>query len=233
MADASGFTGRQLFGVIRRRGWIVILFGILGASAGVAVASMTPLLYEASTKVVLTGERPDSLAETPIAQDPARSIQTHVELIQSKAVADEVRARLGKSAAQIDSVAVTPVGTSDVLEIRIMSPQARVAKEAADTYAEVYVAIREERINGLLARAEKNLVDQLAATAVAGQESDARLVELRNTVPFDPAAVAREQAKRDAASVEYSALQQQLEKLKVDSTVSRSDVEIVERSVLP
>ena len=99
-------------------------------------------------------------------------------------------------------VTVVGVGDTDVVQVSVQSPDARIAKRAADLYASTYVETRQrQQVENLLA---------------AGDEVQKKLVEIQ----LELDALAPEQAaERASLTTQLELFKQKLDQVQVDAAV--------------
>lgn len=137
---------RNVAGLLRRR---ALAIGALVGITFVVVYGLSDLrtsVYSASSEVRFSG----STAPVLVAEGDDRETDTfnpgnEIYLIQSSQVRNVVNQSLGQAdAARVRQVGVIQLPDTDVLRISVSSTSPEVAKEAADLYAETYVALRQD-----------------------------------------------------------------------------------------
>ena len=208
---------RRLPSVVLRRAPLLLL-AVLVAVAGTYVwSSGKPDEYAATAKVRLLNPNREEIFDgnLPLNLDPVREANTQIELIKSPELRSEVEDALGADAAALGGLSVTAVDEADILEIRVTSTSAAVARAGADAYAEAYVGARrakvlevyEERSEELQRQADR-LADEIAALSTD-----------------DPA--------RGGLVAQQNAFREQAAEFEVDAALRTGDVEVVQDASLP
>lgn len=132
---------RELFAVIRRRLWVIVLlpFAAAAVAAIFSLFVMTPI-YEASTTLWVV--KTDGAAlDMNTLQFNRQLIRTYGEVAKSRVVASQVMQRLGING-DVERfqkrVTVTPVRDTEIIAIRVEDPNPARAATIADTLAEVF-----------------------------------------------------------------------------------------------
>jgi polysaccharide biosynthesis transport protein len=156
---------RQWLGTLRRR-WLVLL-AVLVVAVGTALVylGVRAPVYSASAQVTV-GVPTDS-SSPQVGLDLAGL----AELAKSVEVTRQVTQQLG---AHLEPV-VTPLGT-DVLSIEVRSASPSLAADAANTYADVLVKVRNDDVQAQLAQAAEQLQERITdvdtqVAALPGTES--------------------------------------------------------------
>jgi tyrosine-protein kinase Etk/Wzc len=95
---SASVSFRQMLGVVRRRYVLILAATILGAAAGVFLASQAPVSYEATAMLRLAGERQQITGDEEAAPGLSRSADpmlSIIQLLRSRAVAGAVVDSLG------------------------------------------------------------------------------------------------------------------------------------------
>lgn len=216
---------RRVLGVLRRRLWLLVIPPVVLACVVFAISAAQPSTYAASSKVIINN--PDSRgvfdAGTGAARDPQRAIQTEIQVILGQTVRRSAQKGLDGTA----SVSARAVGITDIVEITATSTDPEVAARTANAYADAYIEHRRKSAEETLDTAQKEIqttVDTLqqqitaldGAIAAAGPAQQGALVEQRN-----------------ALIAQQSQFSQRLDQLRVDATLQRSNVELVDSAEIP
>lgn len=148
--DLTAFTQ-----IILRRGWLVVIAGLLGALAGLAYAATRAPGYEATTRVAMQPARQADYGQTQAVKE---LMQSMLEDIRTYGMADAVAARLGEewlSAHGMDAGSMRymldsgNLGTAsdiNIYEIRITarSSDPGVAVQVSEKWAETFADRREK-----------------------------------------------------------------------------------------
>ncbi len=156
---------RDYLNIVKRRRWWVISTVLL-ATAATLIYSLffQPQIYQAVSQVVIK-EQP--AAASALARDlleelstqPERSVQTQVELIKSKPLAERVVRALQLEMSPerlMGKIMVEPLGKTNIINIRVTDDNPVVARDLAMEYARQYQDWRiEESARGLRSAASE------------------------------------------------------------------------------
>ncbi len=177
----------RVWNVVRWLAPLIIGFAIIVAAAAYFVAASATDLYKATARVRVIDPNSDAVFNgVQIRVDPKRDVETQIQLMTSSSVEDKVDEQLGEDVAKVTSVTFAGVGLTDLIQITVVSPSPDVAADAANAYADVYVAQRKEQVrSSFVARADELLVKaseldaqvreidvQLASGRVTGLDAD-------------------------------------------------------------
>jgi capsular exopolysaccharide synthesis family protein len=203
---------------VRARIWIVLLVAALAVGAALALDLSATQTYAASANVLLNIEQsPPSVfsnTQSGSVTNPARELDSQIQVMKSGDIDHNVRRALGHDAAAISSVSMSGVGQTDVIQVTVESPSPSVAHRAADLYAQTYVTTqREQAVNSLLA---------------TGTELQKRLNGIQaqlNTTPPGP--------QHDALAAQYQLFTQSLNEVQVNASVQQGGAQVVDRGTVP
>jgi capsular exopolysaccharide synthesis family protein len=182
----------------------------------VAAFLQTPQ-YEATAQVLLQPRA----SETPFdpntgtrTVDPARQVQTEIQVLNSEPVRNAVRAKIGS----VPKISASSVGQTDVIELTARSTDPARAALVANTYADSYIDFRRSQaVSGLL-DAVKGIQSQIT-------ELQAQIDDLDKQVgsgPVDKRTPAQQSAdQRRTSAVQLQAgFKQKLDQLQVDVSLN-------------
>src|SRR5262250_1166568 len=172
---------RDYWLIIRRRRMIIIVCTLLVATFSVGFARQEVPLYTSTAAVKFEQSTTLSgLLVEVLAVNSADNIETQVSLIKGYPVLEEVARRLGRLPqtasgetlresrayqATLDNLAgkvrASRVPSTSIIEIAVTSPNAREAKELANTIAEVYRDYNKTNRNARVTEARKFIEAQL------------------------------------------------------------------------
>src|SRR5436190_12789192 len=131
--------------------------------------------YQASATVTVTDPNTPSVFSTSAAGfgyvDPTRFIATQIAQLRGSVVTKAVRDKLGPAIRDVKSLSITNVQNTNILVIRVTSRTPRVAADAANAYANVYVSQQQDTA----AKAFDERADQLQTYQ---DETDKRVSDL-------------------------------------------------------
>jgi capsular polysaccharide biosynthesis protein len=221
---------RRIFSAHRR---VIVVAVILGIAGGVALTSMSPATYTASVRLTIGDRSADVSVEPVTIADAAEAIATSRSVLTSATRTS----RLDENAVDPSDVSVSPLGSSELLELSVSAGDAATAAVLANAVADELVerwtdvAGQGGQAVGLIEDALDEVHDQIA-------ELDERIALLGSRLNGGTA-TEQEQARRDAAVAEREALDRrrvtyeaQLEALLVDAA-SRSAPQVIDPAVEP
>ncbi len=185
MSERSADRGSDLkyfLVVLRRRKWIIIGVCLMTAVVAGVFSSLRSTVYQGSTQVLIERQASDQVFSNTQTVDPARNVQTEVQVAESNAVSDAAAKVLGHA----PDVTIDSDTQSDVITIKAKSGGAAQAAKDADTYAKSYVDYRRKStVDDLLSAGQQvqtkiNDIDaQLAAAAAPSDTQRAALEDQR------------------------------------------------------
>jgi Mrp family chromosome partitioning ATPase/capsular polysaccharide biosynthesis protein len=153
--DATHTGAPAAVRALRRRLWVVLACLIIVPTAAVVVSLAKDKEYKATASLLFRQPKIDEVvaAGTVFADisDPNRFAVTNLELIKLDAVASRAAQRLGLNTSEVSkSIKISPKGQSDVAGITATASSPRDAARLANTYADVYIAMRERSDHSLI-----------------------------------------------------------------------------------
>ena len=135
----------QIIAVLRKRWWLLAALAAGAAITAFTVSSSAARRFESTAVVRVSNPNANRLfAGQQPNIDPKRLVETETKVLLANDVRLAVEAALGPRDARIDGVEVTNPAGTDLLEISVTSGSPELARDAADTYASVYVNNRRD-----------------------------------------------------------------------------------------
>lgn len=157
--------------VLRRRGWIIVLTGMLGAIAGALLSTLLSPTYTATAVV---------LAPPPTSEvDATEYVATQAQVVESDEVVTDVASRLGLDTGTrelLDSVSIEVVESTTTLSIRATGTSPSTAADLANAFAESYLEVSATQRVGVVENTTAVLEQDL-------EDANATLLSLRQRVP--------------------------------------------------
>jgi succinoglycan biosynthesis transport protein ExoP len=206
----------RIASVVFRRRWIII--GLVAIAAALALANSARIApkYEATSTLRVSSPNAARLFEN-VQQyvDPKRLVDTETQVLMAHDLRAAVDEAMGSRASGIEAVTIrNPPGT-DLLQVLVTSTSPELARDAANTYADLYLRNRQaENANDLGARA-KELRSQ---AALVGQQ-------IEDLPANDPQRVALQ-----ASQTSFLSLATQYD---AEAGLVRTNVQIVDRAQQP
>lgn len=202
---------------------LVVLLSALAASF-----LQTPV-YQATAEVLLQPRSTESLFNPNTGQrtDPARAIQTEIQVLKSGPVEAEVSRKLGRA----PGITAGAVGQTDIIRVRARSTNPEQAALVANTYSRSYIEFRlRQAVDDLLAagREIQAKLDSLQA------QIDPLTQQINTADPRSRAAVeARVQPQIDALVSQQALFKQKLDQLQVDAALKTGGAQLVTPAATP
>ena len=227
--EVSGLDLRSYLRVLRRQGWIIALTAFVAVAGAILVSRLQPKIYAGKAKVLLQSPRRDALFDQNTGQrnDPARTVQTEIEVLKSHEVRAAVRAELGVA----PKVSARPVGQADVLEISARSRRPATAAAVANAYATTYIDFRRQQAVDDITMAEREVrskivelqqqvdgIDRQISTAPATQQESLRQ-------SLNP--------QRDALIQQLFPFRQKLDQLQVEASLRTGGAQLITPASVP
>jgi uncharacterized protein involved in exopolysaccharide biosynthesis len=141
---------RSYLAALRRLWWLVLVTTVMAASAGFLVSSNQQKRYDAAAKVLVGSPGADPVnvlqhSTIPNPQDPERDVNTNTALVKTDSIARHVRAQLNlplSSSQVLRDVSASPVGTSNIIAIKVRDTRPARAVAIANAFAREYVQLR-------------------------------------------------------------------------------------------
>ncbi|MBW3614733.1 MAG: polysaccharide biosynthesis tyrosine autokinase [Actinobacteria bacterium] len=227
---------RDYLRILRRRKWLILLVTLLVTAGAVGASLAQTPVYQGKAEVLLQAKATESLFDpnTGARNDPARAIQTEIQVLRSRPVRDRVREKIGKA----PKVTASAVGQTDVMEVRAESTDPERAALVANTYVTSYIEFRRNQaVDDLLAAADqiRQKIAQLqaqidgavpVATSAAPQVRGARAT----TTTTDSSDLERQKA---SLQDQQDLFRQKLDQLQVDAALKSGGAQLVTPAVAP
>ena len=174
----SSQTLRDYLRILRLHLWVIVLFVVLVPAAAVFFSLKQQRLYQSSADVLV--KRQDVAASlSGIAspyEDPARFIQTQVDLAEGPVVARRTLAAVGIDAPPaylLNHSSVAGQTNSDLMTFKVTNPSRVLAIRLADEYARQFTKYRHQLDTGAINRAVQQVSRQLRQLGTPSQISPA------------------------------------------------------------
>ena len=138
-----GLSPKQIFGVIRRRWWVIVLTAIVLVGGALGLSYSKVPIYQASIKIIvgqeLNRDVPGSL--TGDVTGLQQFTRTAAQVVNTRPVAEEVIRELNLSTTPevlLANLSVEQVNETQVIEVSYLDPDPQTAKQVADAIGEVF-----------------------------------------------------------------------------------------------
>ncbi len=220
---------REYLRVLYRRRTVIVLTTLVVLAGALAAAFLQTPVYQAAAEVLLQERATESLFDpnTGQARDPARAVETQLQVLKSKPVEAAVRSELGSA----PKVLARAVGETDVIEVKAEDGEPRQAARIANAYAAAYIDFR-----------RKQAVDDVLA---AGQEVQNKVDDLQRRIDHLNEQVSRASpaqrqevegsvaAQRQALVAQQTLFRQKLDQLQVDAALKTGGAQLVTPAAVP
>jgi len=219
---------RAYLSVFRRRRAIIAATVVLFVVLGLALAYLRMPVYTAEARVILRGRIAETASPVVVlGRDPARAMQTEIEVFKSQPIRDAVAKQLGS----VPEATVRPVGQTDVISISASSAVARLAAEAANAYAVAYVDLRQQQAAADLDAAAQEVQPQI-------DELQGQIDEIAERIDDAPLPQRNELARaldpeRDALVERQGQLTERLIQLRLETRLDGGGARVLSAAVPP
>jgi non-specific protein-tyrosine kinase len=213
---------RDYLGVVSRRRTTIIFAVFIVASIALASALVQTPSYASKASVLLKASATVNLFNpNAAAGDPARELQTQIQVITSQPVKEAVQAQLGSA----PNVTVIAHGQANVIDISAQSTDPPSAATIANTYADAFINYRRTQ----------DLNDALAAES----QIQARIADLQHQIDDLNAQIKAADAKSqtalnatlgtqvDSLLQQQGTFKQQLSQIQVQASLTSGGVQLV------
>lgn len=221
---------RDYLRVIRSRKWVIVQAALVVAIAALVASILQPKTYQGEAKVLITGQDTGAAifgtALSDLTNQPERGLQTQVQLVQVRPLAETAIRTLGlqESPEQLSKrITVASVGQTNIISVKAMDSSPERAARVANAVATAYV--------------EWSRASKRASIKTAADEVEQRL----NAAKDEILALGRKisaQGKSDELSAElqiatgaYTTLASKLEELRVNEQLEIGSGSVVSPAV--
>ncbi|HVF31399.1 MAG TPA: polysaccharide biosynthesis tyrosine autokinase [Acidimicrobiales bacterium] len=232
--DRDALDLRHYLTVLRRRKWIVLVVTLLVTGASIAASFAQTPVYQGTSEVLLQAKASETLFDPNSGAyvDPVRAIETEIQVLRSRPVADLVRKEIGSA----PKVTASAVGQTDVLQVQAESTDPERAALVANTYATAYIEFRRtQAVDDLLAAAEQiqqkitDLQEQIDEVSSTSPPTTARGPATTATAPAPVDLLQR----KESLQQQQSLFRQKLDQLQVDAALKSGGAQLVTPAVAP
>ena len=239
---------RRLLRVVVTNSWIVLALVVIAAGISYAWSSSQAKVYSSSAIVRVFDPDGAGAGATAAAADarvdPTREVAIEVLYARSAAITRAADAKLGPQAHLVRTVTVTGAIDTDTITIVVQSSHRTVARDAAQAYADVFVAQRQAAIGTLFSvqvgqvnASIANVNAQIAlldAKIAAEQPPTPVVVVGGSTIQLQESEALRNlDAQRAVLVGQVTQLRAQVADLDLARAARQSDIVVVEAASLP
>jgi capsular exopolysaccharide synthesis family protein len=222
---------RDYLNVIRARKWIIIQAVVIVTLTALVVSVLQPPTYQGEAKVLITGADAGAsifgTAVSELAGSPERGLQTQVQLMQLRPLAETAIRKLNLQTTPEDllaNVTVSAVGQTNVITLIATDGSAKRAADIANAMADAYVAwsmkTKRESIKAAADEVQSRLDDSRAEILALGRK-------IADSGKSDELA-----AELAIATGTYTTLAGKLEELRVNEQLQTGSGRVVSMAVV-
>jgi capsular exopolysaccharide synthesis family protein len=228
--EKSGPELRDYLSVLRRRKWTIALTVVVLVGLSLVNSFLTTPIYQGTATVLLQPRSTDTLfnPSTGARNDPARAVDTEIQVLKSEPVRAMVRQQLGSA----PPVSASGVGQTDVINVSTTSTKPAVAAKTANAYANAYIDFRRKQaVDDLLAASQEiqGKVDDLQKQIDA---LDARINSTSD--PVQQNAIRQNVGpQKDQLVTQQGTFKQRLDQLQVETGLTTGRAQLVTPAGVP
>jgi non-specific protein-tyrosine kinase len=227
--ETSELELRDYLRVLRQRKWTIAIAILIVVSTALGSAFLQTPVYQATASLLLQGRSTESLFDPSTGQrnDPARAVQTEMQVLKSEPVRAAVRDSLGVA----PPITVAPVGQTDVIQVKAQSTDPERAALVANAYARAYIDYRRRQAVDDLFAAGQEVQNKVTALQT---QLDALTAQLNATDPRTGAEQrSRLQGQIEQLVSQQSLFRQKLDELQVDAALKTGGAQLVTPASVP
>ncbi|MEP7200993.1 MAG: polysaccharide biosynthesis tyrosine autokinase [Ilumatobacteraceae bacterium] len=220
-------TVRDVWRVIARRSWIVILAILATAAPALALSARQSDIYEANAEMlvhVLPGE--SVFGSSQQISNPDRLVQNEISVLEGHAVYKRLIKNLGLED-EPPAVSGSGFADADVITVSVRSGDPETAAALADAYVGAYIDVKRERMIAGMVAASSQLQSKISELQVKIDKLETRI----DASSTDDDATAA--ADRGALVDQQALFRQRIDELQVDAALSAGNAEIVRPAAVP
>ncbi len=235
MNSGAEFELRQYLEVLWRRKWVIVPAALVTLALAVALALTSTSVYAASAEVLVTSPGQEAVFGSGSGGqgDPARTVQTQIQVLESGPIAIEAHRRLQARARLVGAVRVAAVGQTDVIRITVESTVPAVARDAANAYATVYSETRRQQAVASTLAVATELQDKLVPMKTQLNDLESRIAQSLAARESDLGAIENLRTQRDAVAAQYALFKQKYDQTQVDAALVTGGAQVIAEASLP
>lgn len=221
---------RDYLMVIRHRRWTIAFAVAVVVGAALTAAFLQRPVYEGKAELLLQLRAAETLFDPNTRQlgDPARAVQTEIQVLRSQPIRKAVEDRLK---IKDPEVSVSGIGQTDVVQVRARSTDPERAAQTANAHAEAYVQFKlTQAVNDVVAAVEQ-IQGKVTDLQTQISELDKRVSQL--PASQRPTVEPNLRAQQDALIQQQAVFKQKLDELQVEKSLKTGGAQIVTSAVTP
>jgi len=222
---------RDYLNVISARRGIIILATLIVACVALAVSLLQPKTFSAEAKVLIsekdTGAALLGTVIPELSSQPERALQTQVQLVEVRPVAEATIKALGLEETADELLArvdVNAIGQTNVIAIQATATKPEEAADVVNTMADEYVSASRERKRASIKEAADEVEQRL-------EEARAEILALGKRIEASGKSDELT-AELDIATGTYSTLAEKLEELRINERLESGSGVVVQAAVV-
>jgi capsular exopolysaccharide synthesis family protein len=221
---------REYLDLVRRRRLVVLLVMAAAIVVGTVPDLVADPTYAATTVLQSVSEEASPFDDSgeQSAQVQARSVLTDAEVLQSSGMRARVAEQLGPDAQPFGAVSASVVGFSEVIRLRVTAASPTAAADAANAYADLFVAERRQQAVEALVSQSEELRRRTEDARAALVDIDRRLADQAT----DPVALDSLRLERSSLAQQMSDFSRRADQLEVEAALREGGIKVVSRAGL-
>ncbi|MBA3268828.1 MAG: polysaccharide biosynthesis tyrosine autokinase [Acidimicrobiia bacterium] len=230
LEDEPGPELRDYLAVLRRRKWTILLCLVVVVGASLINSFLQTPIYQGRATVLLQPRSTDALfnSSTGARNDPARAVETEIQVLKSEPVRAVVREKLGVA----PPVSASAVGETDVINVTATSTKPADAAKIANAYADSYIEFRRDQAIADLQAASTEIQNRVADLQKQIDEIDSQV----NALPPGTDQTAKRASlapQKDQLILQQGTFKERLGQLQVDVGLTTGRAQMVTPAVAP
>ena len=226
-------TLRDYWRVVVRRKTIVIVALLIAVAGAVGLSLLQEPIYAGESQMLVEPRSGSTIFEDNTelnVQNLDRAIQTEIQVLEAQGVRQRVQEDLGLDRLP-PQVMASPIGSTDVVRVIVRSADPGTAQILADSYVQAYISERREQ-----AVSDRLAIGSEVELRIA--EVDAQIDDIDQQIadaPDDERATlaATLASERNGLVSQRTTLDQRLNDLRVEATLSTGGASVVKDAELP
>jgi capsular exopolysaccharide synthesis family protein len=220
---------RRFAAVLRRRAAMITVLVVVAFVGVYLFTTMRPDLYAAQSEVRVSNAASTEVFGGRGSADSDEELATEIHLVLTNRIRLAANEQLGEVADDVTSVTANRVEETDIMQINVSATSPEAAKQAADTYAAVYVRRRQ-------AETRKSYEERAAQLEQAATEFTDQIREIDQRLASGSVPAAQENLlvnQRTSFQSEASQYRGLASEAQVQANLRAEGITIVEEAQLP
>jgi succinoglycan biosynthesis transport protein ExoP len=213
--------------VVWRRRWVIVLTTVVGLGIGIAYSEITTPVYQATAQLELTPQLSSTVQQANnLSSGTATNtvdVPTDIQIMESTVVHDAVL----KKVPGAPTVAVSEVGTTNVVNVSVRSTSAELATKAANAYASTYISVQQQQAVTALNNAEQIIQTHIntVQTQISGLQQQLATASAKDLPSL--------QSSLTAAQTQLAGFQTQISQYEFAASLNTGGGQVVGQATIP